>query len=515
MIMKNYFLFKLGPKNLKMKKEKLLVILVLLLAVALRISFLEKIPYRVDGDASRFALDGLKAWQDNWPLFGTGWYGHTNLLFYIIGGFLKIFGNNLVGLRLFSVLGGILGVLATYLFAKEFFNGKIALWTSLFLAVCPFHLVFSRVGTEVIWMTFFAPITLYFLAKRTLKAAFFAGIFVGLAQYFYPGARLIPILTIGFLAILFLNRQIKLKQALILLFFCLIGFLIVYAPMIGYYWQHPENYWARVNIVGVFQSGWLENGLEAKSLPQVLFRQIINSFLVFHFPVKGTPFWFVRTPYLDPLAIFLFTLGLVMGIWRTRRWQFQFLCFYLLVGIFFGGALTISSPTPSRYVILFPLIACFIAVGTNRIDEFLRKEVLRRTAVSILATALITTSFYSYWLHETKDVWNYDLNTQVATYAGRYLKTVSRDYKIYFVGNDYLYYNAAPSLPFLTGKEGKDLFGSMNEVIKKAKPNVRTFFIVIPARESELVPLQTNLPYGKTTAFYNPRGDFLFWLFEI
>ncbi|PIV00993.1 hypothetical protein COS54_01875 [Candidatus Shapirobacteria bacterium CG03_land_8_20_14_0_80_39_12] len=67
-------------KNI-IKKIDLLFWAIFIFSCLPRFLFLDKIPLRVDGDASRFALDGLSAWREHWSLFSTGWQGHTFFCF--------------------------------------------------------------------------------------------------------------------------------------------------------------------------------------------------------------------------------------------------------------------------------------------------------------------------------------------------------------------------------------------------------------------------------------------------
>ena len=184
--------------------------------------------------------------------------------------------------------------------------------------------------------------------------------------------------------------------------------------------------------------------------------------------------------------------------------------------MFLAGVLTINSPSTSRYVILFPAVSCFIGIGITWIVEiFSKKKLIKNSVTFLLAGTLIAASLYSYWTHETKDVWSYDINTQIATFAGRYLATLSENYDIYFLGNDYMYYEAIPTLPFLTKKTGRDIFGPVENFSERLDFQKRNFFIVIQTRENELTILQAKFPEGKITPFYNPQGKFLFWLFEV
>lgn len=485
-------------------------LIILVLSFLLRFLFLDKIPLRVDGDASRFALDGLNAWREHWPLFSTGWQGHTNFLFFLIGFFVKIFKNQLFGLRLFSAVGGSLSVVATYLLAKKLFNKKVAFWTAVFLAVCPFHLVFSRVGTEAIWTSFFTPLVAYLILESFPFSVFLAGLIIGLSQYFYPGARILPIMALFQLIILVLYSKLKVIEVIKKAAVITLGIILIYFPMIYHFYRHPNEYSARVNIVGIFQSGWLVRESVKRPIVDIFWEQIRNSFQVFWLPINsGSRFWFVRTPYLDFLSIIFFSLGIIVLLLSLKKsYQSLFLLGFFLLTVFFAGVLTISSPTPSRYVIIFPFLAIIVGIGFEKIMSKLKTKI----AEIFFGIILILSLGYSYWRHETIDTWKYDTNTQIATFAGRYLSKKTGDYQIYFLGNNNLYYNAIPTLPFLTQRGGADIFLPIEKITGIS--GGRSYFIILPERKSDLEKLRKIYPQGKTLEFKNPLGNLLFYLFE-
>src|SRR5439155_26831037 len=53
-------------------------------------------------------------------------------------------------LRLVSIVAGTLTILALYLFARGRYGWRVALLAAMFLAVSPWHLLYSRVGERVI-----------------------------------------------------------------------------------------------------------------------------------------------------------------------------------------------------------------------------------------------------------------------------------------------------------------------------------------------------------------------------
>ncbi len=506
------------------KKSPFLISLIILLAAVLRLIGLSNLPFRVGGDASRFALEGIKMWEGKQPLFATGWYGHTNLLFYSFGLFLKIFNNRLLANRLFSATGGILAIPATYLMTKKLFSQKVALYAAFFLSVSFFHLVISRAGTEVAWVSFFAPLAIYFFLQESLFSQFLSGITVGISQYVYPGARLIPILLLILMFLLWAYKKRNIQATLRYLCFLAFGFILIYGPMIHYYWLHPENYWARINIVGIFQSGWLEQQKHSAPIYKIFITQIKNSYSVFWIPVKpGAHFWVFKTPYLEKSTIILFSLGILLSLLSLKKnYQYLFILLYFLIGVFLAGVLTTDSPTASRYVIIFPVIAVFVGVGMEKISYFLKKSKKNHWQILILLIIFIMLSegLTAYWDNETREAFKYDKNTQIATYAGRYLSQKQGNFTIFFVGNNYMYYKAIPTLEFLTKKKGMDVFGPVETVIPKLKRNTksqppgREFFIILPERKKEIPTLKKYFPNGQLSEFKNPFGELLFFLFE-
>ena len=159
-------------------------------------------------------------------------------------------------------------------------------------------------------------------------------------------------------------------------------------------------------------------------------------------------------------------------------------------------------------MIIFPFLAIIVGIGLEKMLSKFKTKI----AKIFFGIILVLSSGYSYWRHETIDTWKYDTNTQIATFAGRYLSQKTGNYQIYFLGNNNLYYNAIPTLPFLTKKEGTDIFKPIEKYtgINEGK----SYFIILPDRKADLGYLRKNYPLGKSSEFKNPLGDLLFYLFE-
>lgn len=488
-------------------------LMILTLSFLLRFLFLDKIPSRVDGDASRIALDSIRAWQEKWPVFGTGWSGYGNISFYFIGFFLRVFGKNILGIRIFSAIGGILEISAVYLLAKKFFGGKIAFYSAFFSLFSFFPLVFSRIGLDISWAVFFLTITVYLFLSDKWWVNLISGFVLGFSQYFYSGVKIIPILLIILAADLLIFKKRKVGELIKASVLMGIGFLMVYGPMIHYFFSHPAEYWARSKIVGIFQSGWFEQENRTRSFFDIIFTQFKNCFLVFWIPVKaGAYFWVFKTPYLEKTASILFSLGLLKSfLLLKRKYQYSFLLVYFFLGVILAGVLTVNSPTASRYAMIFPAVSIFFGLGLDWLIRFVPQKIKLLT-LSFILIIFMTEGLFLYWNNEFKKSFQYDTNTQVATFAGRYLSQKTGDYQIYFLGNSNLYYDAVPTLPFLTQRRGIDIYLPIEKFTGISEG--KNYFIILSERKADLEKLEKTYSQGKTLEFKNPPGDLLFYLFE-
>ncbi|MEQ8676934.1 MAG: glycosyltransferase family 39 protein [Aggregatilineales bacterium] len=111
--------------------------------------------------------------------------------------FVEIFGRNLVGLRMLSVVLGVVTVFVLYLLAREMFDVPLALLASVLLAAFPLHIHFSRLALNNIADPIFGMLAMLFILRgikphRRMRPNFvWAGVALGLTQYFYEGGRLL------------------------------------------------------------------------------------------------------------------------------------------------------------------------------------------------------------------------------------------------------------------------------------------------------------------------------------
>ena len=181
-------------------RKLLLVVLILILAFALRVIALGDFPAGFTADEAvqgYTAYSILKTGRDEWgeflPLNPRSFGDFKPPLYtYLTIPSVAIFGLSEFSVRLPSAILGVFAILAAYLLAKELFKKeKLALLAALFLAISPWHLGFSRSAVEANLTAFFFPLGLYFYLKglKNSKHFLFAALFWGLNLYTYHSAR--------------------------------------------------------------------------------------------------------------------------------------------------------------------------------------------------------------------------------------------------------------------------------------------------------------------------------------
>lgn len=142
-----------------------------------------------------------------------------------------IFGNTPFGWRMLSVIAGTVSVILIFLISIMIFEKKeIAYMASIFLALDPLSVGWSRLGLEEVLASFFALLSIYLIVKHSRKgsltellgSACALGIALSLKWYFVLLLPLFPIFT--------LVKKRKLIVILAFLFIPLIIYLLTYLP---------------------------------------------------------------------------------------------------------------------------------------------------------------------------------------------------------------------------------------------------------------------------------------------
>ncbi len=249
--------------------SKFVLIFIIALASALRLTGLDTAPIGFNDDESAFGYNAysvLKTGRDEWgkllpfPVFES--FGDWKLVGYLYPVVLSeaIFGENEFATRLPSALFGIAAVVTTYLLAKKIFDKNVALVASFLLAISPWHIIASRNAFESDVLIFFLTLgTLFFLEGLSRKKFLtFSFIIFGLSLYIYRSSWLFVPVFIS--SIIFQNRK-TLNNKRSFLIKNILVLVTIALPLIptAFSFKGQSRFIQESFITGVQKSGIIDN----------------------------------------------------------------------------------------------------------------------------------------------------------------------------------------------------------------------------------------------------------------
>ncbi|MDI6826371.1 MAG: glycosyltransferase family 39 protein [Candidatus Aenigmarchaeota archaeon] len=161
---------------------------------------------------------------------------------YVLLPFLYFLGQTMFALRIPLAIIGILTNIIFFLFVNELFGKKLALLSTLILAVFPAHIILSRMALEVILLPFFLVLSLYFLVKfdktknrnylYLFSMSFGLGLISRLSFVFFLLSFILTYKINPFFKI----KKMKVRRILLVFLFFLLGAY----PLI--YWSFKDNF---------------------------------------------------------------------------------------------------------------------------------------------------------------------------------------------------------------------------------------------------------------------------------
>jgi hypothetical protein len=501
------------------------------LGFALRAVSRETIPYPLTGDEASVGMNGLAIIRGAVTnMFGTGWSSQPNLSFLLPGILQAFFGADIGGLRLFSALMGTLSIPLLYLLALERWGRKIAILSAAYLTAYHYHIHFSRIAVNnvadgTLWLLAFY---LLWRGVRTGLAVDWAaaGAAAGLGIYSYAGGRLGIVLMAIVVAFMLLQEPERLADCLranaLRLLALLGGMLVTILPMAIYFSHHMNEFGARMNQVGIWQTGWLQNELRnpGQTVPTILADRVWRTVFVFTNVPATSGFYNSTEPLLGSVASILFVLGLAWSLWHWRNPA------YFMVNVWFlavagGAALTVDLPNAARTSATAPIVALLVVVGLVQVIETARSFVrisprAQSIATGLAVAALCAGSLKFYFLEYIPGNYFGDANSELGMEAGYYLKSLGSDYKAYFFGLPRIFFNF-PTIEYLRGNvTGIDGPATLPRDLSFVSRDRGAVFIFIPERANEVQRLQQGLPGGKVLMFpRKTKSETLFVAYEL
>jgi 4-amino-4-deoxy-L-arabinose transferase-like glycosyltransferase len=498
------------------RKDLVIVSILTVCAGIFRFTALGSIPNIISGDEGVLGTLSLNILEGNWHNMLATVYGNSTLYLYIIAGFIKLFGVNMMALRLGSAIAGTLAVPVLYILGRNLFSTRVGLVAAALLAVSNFHIHFSRVVVATgIQDVLFATLTFYFflsgLLKRSTTRMVLAGLIVGLELYIYMGARLvILLLPVYIIVLLIVNKDMVKRNWGNLLAFAG-ALLIISGPMLYWALAHPDEFNARANQIGIIQSGWLANEARNTGLSQLqiflgLFKQ---AFLTTNY-YPSVSFHYSSMPMLDYLTGGIFILGLVYSLFHLKDPRYLLLNGWFWSGVLVGGALVvIPASSAYRIMIVFPALCLFVAIGWDRLLEFANLGKVQKRILQILPTSTFIALFAlinlkTYFIDYAPTCTYEDVNTRLASYVGTYTGKLGAAYTPYLVTAPRINYGVYQSMEYLNSLRPMLEFKEPLTVPPTSlDPKSKAVFFFTPERQGELAMIQRVMPGGKVDHVYD------------
>ena len=378
--------------NIPSLRNMTILIAIILLGFGLRLYTLDRLPLIMDeiGFAAR-ASDMLHG--QHIPIFAPGHNGNPAVFSWLIAGSMDLFAQNRFAMRLISLAFGTLSIPAAYALGRVWWSQRVGLVAAAFLATYPAHVYFSRLALYNIVDPFFAMLTLAVLARalRRMRLADFAlaGALAGIAQYFYHGSHMLPVLMIVYVGVHTFNAKaqgrkdarsnqspqvsVPLSLCIMLFVFALIS-LPRFAPM----------FTADLPLTG---------NLNAVRLPADLGENAVRSVLAWVGQPDVSPFWLSSAPLLPVSALIAGGVGLVIGLRHLRDPRHMVIVATSLLTTIFGGVIWTASPLYVRYMTALPAIVLLVALPFEwlQIQRFNHRDTERKKIFRTIGLVMLLT----------------------------------------------------------------------------------------------------------------------------
>lgn len=492
------------------------------LFLGLRLSLLTSIPFFVNGDEAHIGLEARKIISGQTPhLFTFGWYNFPQFTFFLAAMPMAVFGNNLFGLRMASIIMSLVSIMVTYALTRLIFDRKTAIYATILLCLFHFHIHFSRSGTHYMQGAVFTSTTLYFflrgIKKRNLINFVIAGILTGLSLQVYLSARMIfPLLLLYIILLLpFPKFRILLPNLRQIGVFSL-AFLLCTLPIFLNWHKNPSAFLSRTTDVSIFsQKERLEKEYKTKQLSVIITKQTTN---IVNFFFKGSDRssqYGFSGPIVDKLTLILLLGGIVLIALRTISSlsyypEAIFVVLWLITTLLIGGVLTIDAPFSPRLLPVTTPIAIIAAFFLNWLTKKLTSFLsVRKLILLIIMMDIFLLNFEMYFVDF--QIQNIDFNSYRYTYLARFLNPFADKYTFILIPDRSLILPHG-TISFLSPQVKGVTFFTFSDNLISSFSKQPIIYIFTPDHIRDLANLKSHYPWIEEIPISGRKGEILFYL---
>ncbi|OGG12826.1 hypothetical protein A3D77_07255 [Candidatus Gottesmanbacteria bacterium RIFCSPHIGHO2_02_FULL_39_11] len=350
----------------------------------------------------------------------------------------SLWGLNEYSTRFASALLGFFTLIVGYFLVRillNLYSAKIPLLFTLFFAISPWHIQFSRIAFESNISLFFVSlgICLFLYASKRPKLYIASFIMLGLSLYTYHSPRLIVPLLIVFLTLLYRRHILPNKKWFVVGIIC---FILLILPVLkelrgstGARFSSvssltPESLSESINLIKIDKENGDRLGMLTHNRRLIYAREILGGYLDhFNFDflfLNGDPPARHHANGMGMMYLWDFIFVAIGGIvvLRVRNAGMKVMVIWLVLSPL-ASALTTGTPHAVRALLMLLPLVYFSTIGFNFV--YTRYKKLTRVAVFFL---LINFYYYLnlYWIHspvESSSDWQYGYKQVVSEVAKR------------------------------------------------------------------------------------------------
>jgi len=367
------------------------VLAVALVAIALRVYVLDRLPPGLFGDEAVEGLDALDVLAGNFNIWFHAHLGREPIYVYLTALSYALFGVTPLATRLPAIIAGLVTIPVTFWFVREWAAGifsrkratRLAFLTSALLAISFWHIQMTRnahrdtllplveaIGYALLWRAFHT---------RDWRFYASAGAVLGLAIYTYSPGRFVGVFVAVFVAMEFViwrwaNDEGRMtkderrtsfvigRSSFIGLIIAALCALLVMLPLLLYFAQNPVQFTRRFDSTSIFD----------QANPLVAFAtSVVGNLAQFVVPGLGYQSRHYNLPGKPIFDLFIapwFLAGVVIALRRWRQPQYRFLLLWFVVMCLPAFLTADMIPKGVRVLGVVPGVFVFPALAMEALD---------------------------------------------------------------------------------------------------------------------------------------------------
>lgn len=410
-------------------KRKVIIILIFLIGFIARFYRLGDVPVGFHRDEAFLGYNAYSILKTGKDINGNIFPLHLESFIYSPAGYsyfsippIYLFGLNPFSVRFSSAFFGSLTVVLTFFLVRKLFEEdrfyNLAIFSSLFLGLSPWHINLSRTSTENTLVVFFITLGVYlfleFLNKKRIFFLILSFLSFGLTLLIYQAPRAFLPFFIPLLVISFLPKNFKTRIYIFCLYLIVIIiplFLILLSP----------NLSSRIRSLNIFSNpqtqltideNLREDGISnvTNNVSRILHNKLTGySSLIFQNYFKHFSYDFLftenslpdryRIPQMGLLYIFELPLMILGLLYLLKDVKKKKIALFFIGWILFapiGSSLTFDDvPNLQRTLIIFPALSIISALGLFYFISLINKTKYFNSIILVLSLIfLYSVSFY-------------------------------------------------------------------------------------------------------------------------